>query len=151
MKEKLCTIKRKITSEDIGKDAMFPYYNSDLDFLKKCKDGSELLTSTEKRRNPRHHKLIFAMARCTIDNAPEGSVISRMQPYDLIKELMFVNGMVDMKFRLNGDAYYEAKSISFSSMDEETFQPVSDIISQECARVLGIEVEEFRKNYINYL
>lgn len=151
MKEKLCTLKRKVTRDDIGKDALFPYYNSDIEFLKKCKDGSELLTNSEKKRNPRHHKLVFAMARCTIDNAPDDSIVSRMQPYDFIKEVMYVNGMVDMKLRLDGTPYYAVKSINFASMDEEQFEPVSAIISQECARILGIEVEEFRKNYIYYL
>jgi len=151
MKEKLCTIKKKITPDDIGKDALFPMYNSDVDFLKKCKDGSELLTNTEKRRNPRHHKLVFAMAKCTIANAPEDSIISRMQPYDMIKEIMFVNGIVDMKFRLDGQQYYTPKSIKFESMDETEFDKVSDLISEQCAKILQIEVVEFRRNYMDYL
>lgn len=155
MKEKLCTLKKKVKPEDVGKNALFPVYDSDIDLLNKFKNGSQILVNTEKKRNPRFHKLVFAMAKCVINNISEThplyKIISRMQPYDFIKEVMFAAGMVEMKFRLNGDSYYMVKSINFENMDNDQFEQVADIVIYKGCEILGIDVVDFRKNYQDYL
>ena len=155
MKEKLCAIKKKVKQEDIGKNALFPVYSSDIDYLNQVKGGYEFLIKTEKKRNPRFHKLVFAMAKCIITNIAEShklySIVTRMQPYDLIKEIMFNAGMVEMKLRLSGDIYYEVKSIKFESMDQTEFEQVADVLMSKGCEILGIDIVDFRRNYQDYL
>ena len=64
---------------------------------------------------------------------------------------MFQHGFIEMKFHLNGDSFYQAKSISFESMDEDEFQQVGDIIFYEGAITLGISENEFKRHYMDYL
>ena len=150
-KEMISIVKTEIKPGHIGLDCFFPVYNSDFDYMKKCSYDKPILCNSWKARNPKHHKLVFAMAKCVIALSPEDSIVSKMQPYDLIKEIMFINGMVDMKFRLNGDPYYQVKSIKFASMPQDKFEKVSFIIAQECARILKVEITEFERNYRDYL
>lgn len=150
-KENLCIIRKKIHPEDVGKDAFFPIYKSDIAVLQKCKYGKEILCYNKKPRNGKHHKLVFAMAKCVIDNSPEESIVSRMTPYDLIKELEYENGIIEMRMRLDGEVYYVPKSISYESMNEDEFESVSMLLSETCAQLLNVGVEEFSQNYINYL
>jgi hypothetical protein len=151
MKEKLCILRKKIVHEDIGKDAFFPVYNSDYEFMKRCKIGKEILWRTHKSRNAKHHKLIFAIAKCVIANMPEGSIWAKQEPYELIKACMVAEGIVDIKYNLDGTTRGEAKSIAFESMAEDEFQAVSDAVFWWGAELLEIEENLLRRNYIDYL
>jgi hypothetical protein len=151
MKEKLSIMRKQITNQDIGKDAFFPVYGSDYDFMKKCRYGKEVLCGTKKARNPRHHKLIFAIAKCILANLPEDHRWQGQTPYDLIKAIMISERIVDYKLNLDGSLRAEAKSISFESMDEEQFEPVSKAMFEMGAKMLHIEVDELQKNYLDYL
>jgi len=151
MKEKLSILRKQITSNDVGTDAFFPCYNSDLEFMKRCKPGRQILCSTRRSRNPDHHKLIFAIAKCVIANTHEDSIWSKVTPYDLIKAIMFAEGIVDIYFNLDGTTRAEPKRINFESMSENEFQPVSDAMFKWGAKMLDIGVGELRLNYIEYL
>lgn len=150
-KEKICLIKRPITRSMTGLDCFMPVYESDFQFMQKCKYEKSILTTSRRSRNPKHHKLVFAIARCVIANLPDGHFFKNQKPYDIIKAIQIKNSIVDYKVNFDGSVRAEAKSISFESMTEDEFSPVSDIIFKDCAELLGIEESELRLNYQDYL
>ena len=146
---KLALIKRPDNS-------LYPCYRSDLEAVQRVKDGRIVLVDFRNPRNAKHHKLIFALAKCTLDNMsgawnelylrnPNGA------PYLFIKALVMEIGETEIEPNLDGTFRTVPKSISFESMSEDEFQPVSDALFTVCARTLNIDVETLRKNYLEYL
>ena len=151
MKEALCIIRKKITTDDIGKDCFITAYEDDCGMLKKISYGKEILVKTIRSRNPRHHKLIFGIAKKCIEHAKDDSILSKMTQYDFIKACMRAELIVDMKFNFDGSIDYETKHINFYDMDEDEFQLVSDAIFKWGSFYLEIEEYELRRNYQMYL
>jgi hypothetical protein len=151
MKEMLCLKKVKIKKEHIGRNCFYPVYGSDRDMLGKCNYDDPVLCSTRKVRNPRHHKLIFAIAKCVIANLPDENLWSKATPYFLIKSIMFAEGIVDEYTNLDGTKRLEAKHINFATMDEDEFQKVSDAVFKWGAKLLEIDEQNLRVNYFDYL
>jgi len=132
-----------------------PAYNSDAEKCAKMKPATYAM-SWKRERNPRHHALVFGMARCTLENmsGPWNSAYMRDRngtPYEFLKAIMIEIGQVDISMKLDGTPRPMVKSLAFEQMSEDEFQPISDAISEKCAEVLGVEVDEFRKNYQEYL
>ncbi len=143
MKEKLCLMR--------DGDVFKPFYGSDLEFLKKCKEHQKILCTTRRSRNPEHHKLVFAIAKCILSNLPSDHLWGKQEPYDLIKAIMIEEKIVNLKLNLDGTLRVEAKSINFESMSQDEFQPVSDAMFKWGAMMLGIEPHDLEKNYMEYL
>ena len=103
-------------------------------------------------RNIKHHMLIFALARCTLDNMPEShSYLSRLSPYEFIKALMLEIGQTEKRITISGEVYQVPKSLSFESMPEDKFEPISRAVFSICAKILNITVDELKENYKMYL
>ena len=151
MKEKICITKRKISGNMIGMDCFLPVYMHDIRFMEKCNANKPFLISIRKARNYRHHKLVFAVARCVLASLPHGHYLSFLTPYDLIKAIMIDAGIVDWKINIDGTMRMEAKSLNFESMSQAEFEPVSKAIFKIGAAILKIEVHELEKNYLEYL
>lgn len=135
---------------------LVPAYNSDLDHISKIKDGKMLLMAYWTPRNPKHHRLIFAMAKCALDNmsGPWNEMYMRDKnntPYKFIKAIEMEIGLTDDYMNLDGTVRQEPKSIAFENMSEEDFEPISDAVSEVCARVINVPINVFRKNYLQYL
>jgi len=145
------SIIKTITHEDIGLKAVFPFYNSGLDWINKQKQGQQILLEYRKARNPKHHALIFGLANCTIANLPEESVWSTKTAYEFIKALQLEIGDTEQYLTFTGELIQVPKSLKFESMSETEFEKISDAMFKVCANVLKIEVEELKRNYINYL
>jgi hypothetical protein len=128
-----------------------PVNPSDINLVNQIKDGEQFLISIKKNRNPKHHKLIFGIAKCILSNLPEGHFLENQMPYDIIKAIMLDAGIVEYKLNLNGTTRAEPKSISFENMNEEEFEPVSNVIFEVGAKILGIEKHELEVNYLDYL
>lgn len=135
----------------IGQNCLYPVYNSDIKFLNRCKINKPILISHRKSRNPNHHKLIFAIAACIIDNLPDEHFWKKFSSYNLIKAIMWEEKIIDMNPNIDGTFRMEPKHINFEDMDEEEFILVSDAIFKHGSKFLNIEEYELRKNYKRYL
>ena len=144
---KVCLLKIKVKGEYLFK----PLYNSDREFINKCKEDKPILVSHRRARNPKHHKLIFAIANCIKANLPEDHFFYYALPIDIIKAIMLDAGIVEYKHNLNGTVRAEPKSIAFENMSEDDFEPVSDIIFKTAARLLNVAENAFRANVGDYL
>ena len=137
-------------------NTLAPVYNSDLEIVSKLKDGQQILLDFRKSRNPKHHKLVFAKAKCCLENidGPWGHLYmmdKNNAPYKFIKALMFDIGLTDDLLTVDGDIVQIPMSIAWENMSEDEFQPISRMLSEKCAEFLKITVEEFDRNYQNYL
>ena len=111
------------------------------------------------RRNPRAHALAFALAKCTLENLPEKYEMwhemyennKSQTPYFFLKALQLELGMSTPYQKPGGTIGLIPKSLSFEAMSEEEFAPLLDMLMRQCAKYLGLEPDEMRRNYIEYL
>jgi hypothetical protein len=135
--------------------SFLPAYNSDKEQCDKMKPAVYAF-DWSRARNPKHHALVFAMARCTLDNMEGPWNRAYMAdrngtPYEFIKAVMIEIGQINISMKLDGTPRTMEKSLKWESMSEEEFQPISDAIAAKCAEVLGVDVVDFNRNYKEYL
>ena len=130
---------------------LLPYAEQDREIISNLDNNYIWKVDIKKSRNPAHHALVFGLARCTIANAPEDSSFGNFTPYQFIKALMLEIGQTDNMMYLSGEVVQIPKSIAFENMSEDEFTPISEAMFKVCAGVIGVEVTELRKNYIEYL
>ena len=140
-------------------NSIYPAYRGDLEIVQKLRGGRPermVLLDARRSRNPKYHRLVFAMAKCTLDNmsGPWAQMYERDPngtSLRFIKAVMHEIGIVDIMPNLDGTFRTEAQSIAFENMDEDEFQPVGNAIAEVCARTINVPVDVFRKNYLEYM
>jgi hypothetical protein len=135
--------------------SFIPAYNSDKEKCDKMKPATYAF-SWQRERNPKHHALVFAMARCTLENMEGAWNRAYMNdknntPYEFLKAIMIEIGQVEVSMRLDGTPRPMVKSLKWEQMNETEFQPISDAIAEKCAEVLGVDIDDFNRNYKEYL
>lgn len=124
-------------------DALIPYDEAAAEFVRKCKTG-ELLHSDYKRvRNYRFHKKYFALIKFAFDQwEPKGELSYKGMPVSknlnrFRKDIAILSGFFETAVNLKGEVRLEAKSISFSQMDEIEFEQLySTTINVVLSRIL---------------
>lgn len=89
--------------------------------LRKMKDGDEVAVEAKRARSGPHHRWFFAMMNKIFDNQEQFKSVDNM--LDAVKLEL---GWSDMKEKLNGDQWYEPKSISFHDMGQDEFNKFAD-------------------------
>ena len=137
---------------------LWPVHDEDLDKYLKLNNNKIYSCELKHVRNVKHHRLIFALARTTLENLSESNKWGQLyiqdphgMPYKFLKAILMEIGEFDINMKVDGEIYYTPKSLAFSEMSEDEFSPISESIFKVCANVLNIEVEELKKNYISYL
>lgn len=100
------------------------------------KDGYFEIKYT-KKRNLRFHKKYFVLIKLAYENQEAYSCIERMRK-DIIKHAGFFEEYTNA---ITGECIQEAKSISFSSMDETEFNDVYEKSKKVICDWLGIDNE----------
>lgn len=106
--------------------------------VRKWKVGHSISLTYAPARNPKFHRMVFAIAQSVIDNAPEDSYWNGKEAYSFIKAVELTHGFTDEMMDCNGEVHLVPKSIAFESMDESEFKRIFDALITEAARVLGI-------------
>ena len=107
----LCFVKRgkSLVPADIQAD----------EWLTAVGDGKEVLMSGRRPRNPRFHRLAFALMRLVIENDPDNRWLTER---DLLEDLKKATRHVETHINgFTGDVEVRTKSISFAAMDEFAF------------------------------
>jgi hypothetical protein len=82
-------------------------------------EGKEVLMSGRRPRNPRFHRLAFALMRLVMENDPENRWLTEN---DLLEDLKFATRHIETHINgFTGLVEVRTKSISFTSMDEFAF------------------------------
>ena len=104
-----------------------PAYDSDFELSKKIKLNEIYEYEFKKPRNYNFHKKFFALVNMVFQNQEQYTNFEHLR-----KDLIIESGNYDLRYDLLGVEIREAKSISFSSMDEvkfsELYNSVIDVI-----------------------
>jgi hypothetical protein len=102
-----------------GEIGLFPVDEQGSDVLFKIKIGKDISADIKQRRNPKHHRLFFAILKFLRLHAPRFDSV----PMDKIKDAVkLATGLADTFVDAEtGEVYYVLRSISFASMDETEF------------------------------
>lgn|SRR3990167_1596930 len=130
-----------------------PIYRMSIDYVDSMQQNVVYSAEMRKPRNPKFHNLVFALAKCALDNMPESRAYWRhYTPYDFIKALQLEIGATEKMIKLNGEVVQVPLSIAFESMDENEFEKtIAEPMFEVCAKVLNCTVDELKTNYVNYL
>jgi len=91
-------------------------YDSDYDKMKRIKVGDFLECEIKKPRNYMFHKKFFALLNMVYQNQERYNNIDHLR-----NDITIEAGYYTLRHNLEGKDVYEADSISFSKMNEETF------------------------------
>ena len=109
---------------------------------KKWKVGASYSLAYAPARNPKFHRLVFAVAQSVVENASEGSYWNGKDAYSFIKAVELTHGFTDEMMDCNGEVHLVPRSIAFESMAEDEFKKLFDALITEAARVLGVTENE---------
>jgi hypothetical protein len=112
----------------------------------KWKNGASYSLEYNKARNPKFHRMVFAVAQKVCDNAPEDSYWNGKDAYHLIKAVELKIGFVDELVDFDGEVHMIPKSIAFENMEEADFKKLFDALLEEGARILGCTIRELLDN-----
>ncbi len=124
-------------------NVLIPAGESDKELLDKIKAGEVVKLTLTRVRNYQFHKKYFALLNIAFDyfDPDEGE-----KSFDQFREdIIILSGHYEQYVRLNGDIRTVAKSISFASMDEDTFEElysatIDVILKYICTRYTGDEL-----------
>ena len=92
-------------------------YDTDYDKMKRIKVGDFLSCEIKKPRNYMFHKKFFALLNMLYQNQERYNNIDHLR-----NDLTIEAGYYTLRENLKGEQVYEANSISFAQMNEETFE-----------------------------
>ncbi|MCG9105271.1 DUF1367 family protein [Laribacter hongkongensis] len=121
------------------------------EYIARLKTGHGIKATCKKARNPKFHRKVFSLFNLAFDawEAPEleyrGKPVAKSFNR-FRKDLTILAGHYEAVTNIRGETRLEAKSLSFSSMEEDEFQSVyRDILNAVWQRVLksvGYETPE---------
>jgi hypothetical protein len=91
----------------------------------------------KKSRSTREHRLIFALAKKTLENLDQGHT----NDIDFIKTTMLCLGY-SKKYKMNGKIYEVPLSINFANMEHELFHKMSKELIEAWSALLGCSPED---------
>jgi len=148
---KINVAKKKITTNDIGKVALSVLYNSGYEWLQTQKENKEFIIEIKNRRNPKFHRMVFAIASYVVYHAPESSIWSRLTPYLFIKAVAREFGFVEIEYTLDGEPHLKAQSIAYESMEQKEFEELFDKIVLEASRITHIKIRDILLSYKDFM
>jgi hypothetical protein len=112
----------------------------------KMKQGKPYAVTFSSARNPKFHRMVFAVANMIIENAPHKSYWSGKDAYHFIKAVELSHGFVDEMIDCKGEVHLVPKSLAFENMEESEFKRLFDALIKEAERLLGVGEKEILIN-----
>ena len=122
-----------------------PAYDSDYDKAKKIALNEPFVFTYKKPRNYLFHKKFFGLLNMVFENQEQYSNLDHLR-HDLIIEA----GFYEIRYGLHGEELKEAKSISFSSMDEVDFSELYNRVIDVIVKYFKFEKEDVLENIEKY-
>lgn len=105
------------------------------EFMATIRDGREIMVTPRRPRNPKHHRLLFAALKLTIDNTDKWPSVEV-----LLDDLKVLTGLFETRINaLTGIPYIKAQSISFAAMSQDVFASWFDRATFKLAEAIGVE------------
>lgn len=123
-----------------------PAYDSDYESFKNIPNNEPFEIEYKKKRNIKFHKKFFALINLCYSNQ---DLYTNSE--DLRKDLLILSGYYVYKVNyITGEEKREAKSISFSSMDEIEFTEIYEKVRFTICKWLSLSNEEVEEHIQQY-
>lgn len=114
-----------------GEQGLFPVDDEGAEVCRKLRLDRDVTCEVIQRRNPRHHRLLFAALNFVKMHCATFEAASIDQIKDALK---LATGLADTFVDANtGKTYYVLKSISFAAMDQTRFNTFFDAATEVIA------------------
>lgn len=100
--------------------ALVPVDDEGFEILAKIRDGREVMCEITQSRNPKHHRLFFAILKFMVEHTDIDSI---ERAKNMIK---IATGHVDDIIASNGNVHYVLRSINWESMGQDEFSAFFD-------------------------
>lgn len=141
-----------------GQDVLIPYDENAAEFIRKMKTGELAHADYKRVRNYKFHKKYFALIKFAFDQwEPKDNLIYKGMPVAknikrFRKDIAILSGFFETTVNIKGEIRLEAKSISFSQMDEIEFEELYQAtISIVLARILKNYSRDDLENVVDQL
>ena len=124
---------------------LVPEYPEDFDEKKKLKIGVMYSVEIKKARNYEFHKKFFALIKVGHNNTKLNL------PFDVYRKVMIMKAGYFKAYNTGKGVYYEAESIAFENMDEETFQDVYSRVLDQIILDIGATKEVIEKQLMPFI
>lgn len=121
-----------------------PLYNSDYETLKKVKKNTALRIEIVQERNWKFHKKVMALFNLGFENQ------EWTNNFDYYRKIMTMRaGYFDTVETKKGTVYF-AKSLSFASMDQQTFEDLFSKLLDEVSKDLDSKPDNIRAEVLSF-
>lgn len=110
------------------------------ELMKKIGDGKDVLVRLYKPRNIDHHRKLFAILNCVVENSETYNDVEEL--LDVVKIMTGYNRVVQ---GLDGQIYRIPKSIAFASMSQEVFDRFFNRATWALSQLSGISEDVLLK------
>ncbi len=124
---------------------LVPLYSSDLDEKNKLKLGAEYEAEIKHPRNIGFHRKFMALV-----NIGHQNTLLDM-PFETYRRYVTMKAGYFKTYTTDKGTYYEAESISFSSMDQAQFEEVYERVLQVIIKDINVTPEEISEVLINFM
>lgn len=112
-------------------------FDSDYEVIKKLKLGQVYFFNVKKERNPNFHRKFFALVKMVYENQDHYNNLDKLR-----KDLIVSAGFYDEHVTFFGETIQEAKSISFSRMEEDEFQELYNRVIDEIVKYFHFDKQK---------
>jgi hypothetical protein len=136
---------RKMRNPRTGICGLVPTDVMSDELLASVPDGKDVLVTVRRARNPKHHKLLWALLKKVVENTDKWP-----DERALLDSLKLATGLFEARIAFNGVPFAVPASISFAAMDQtrfaEWFDKAVAVLARDVLNVapdaLRAEVEE---------
>lgn len=120
-------------------------FDSDYDKLKKIKHGEPYEFEFKNVRNPKFHRLYFALLNMVFQNQERYNNLDHLR-----RDLTIEAGYYDLRVDIHGCEVKEPKSISFASMDETEFREYYNAVLDTIVKYFHFDKKDIIDNIEQY-
>jgi hypothetical protein len=124
---------------------LVPIFPSDFDEKKTLKLGADYEAEIRLTRNVRFHRKMFALFNVGHQNTDLDL------PFESYRRYMTMKAGYFKAYQTPKGVYYEADSLSFSSMSQETFEEVYSRVLDKIIEDIGATSEEIERSLIDFM
>ena len=124
---------------------LIPLYPADQDEKRKLKLGTDYEVEIRLPRNVGFHRKAFALFNLGHQNT------SLDMPFETYRKYMTMKAGYFKAYQTPKGVYYEADSLSFSSMDQDTFEDFYSRVMDKIIEDIGSTSEEIERALIDFM
>jgi len=124
---------------------LVPLYPSDFDQKRKLKLGQDYEVEIKNPRNVGFHRKFFALLNIGHENT------SLDMPFDTYRKYITIKAGYYNAYTTPKGLFYDAVSISFSSMSQDEFEDVYSRVLDKVIEDIGATAEDINEQLINFL